>query len=239
MAQKTLIQLISQVAGELSLPSPTAVMSSQDQNIVKLLALTRAVCDDLLAEFDWQQLQVRYSFPTAEGVESYPWPADVERFINGTFFDASNQWSIGAPRTPIQWEQLKSGVLIGSPFTDMRVYANKLWLLPVPASSSITINLEYISSSYVRDVSSGLAKADFANDADVCLFDHRLIVYGVKLKWLESVGKDTTIALGDFRRALEASKGSDMPAGKVKFAGSCGEYRMLSTANYPDGSWIV
>lgn len=101
-----------------------------------------------------------------------------------------------------------------------------------------TLSLEYISSYFVRDASSGLSKADFTNDADVCLFDHRLMVYGIKLKFLTSISEDTTGAMVDYARALEFAKGHDSPRQKISLLGSA-RNPLVSTANYVDSNWTM
>ncbi len=236
MAQKSIISIIQTVAAELNLPSPVTILSNQDQNVQKLLSLTRAVCDDLLTEHDWQALQVRTSFTTVSGQEAYSLPATVERYINGTFFDANNRWPLQGPRTPVEWEWIKASNYIASPFNQFRVYGNQIHIMPVPGSTAYTFNLEYVTNNYVIDGSTTLPKTDFTQDSDVCVFDHRVVIYGVKLKFRESIGQDTSAALVDYKRALEFAKGSDAPSQKLRLDGMVG-LRMLSTANIPDGNW--
>lgn len=238
MAQKTLIQIVQQVAGELNLPPPTAVVSSQDQNVLKLLSMARSVGDDLVAEYDWEVLQTPYTFATVIGTSSYAFPTDIARFVSFTMWDDSTKWPVRGPLTPGQWNLIRYG-LIGStaPYSRYRIFQGKFWLDPIP-SAIHTLSLEYISSYFVRDASSGLPKADFSNDADVCLFDHRLMVYGIKLKFLASISEDTTAAVIDYLRALEFAKGHDAPRAKLSLIGSGGS-PLLSKANYVDSNWTL
>lgn len=238
MAQKTLIQLVQTIAAELSFPTPQAVVSSQDANVAKLFASVRAVCDDLLVEHDWQALQQRATFTSVANQEAYPWPSDVQRFISGTFFDQNQRWPMRGPLTPTEWESLKASQLGTSVFQPFRVMGNKLLLCPIPQSSGFTGIFEYQSSNYVRDPGSGLTKPDFTQDSDVCLFDHRVVVYGVKLKWQASIGMDTTAALVEYNRALEFAKGNDIPSQRLSLTGGCGP-RLLSTSNIPDTGFGV
>lgn len=239
MAQKSLIQLIQTTAQELSIPTPNAVISSNDLNVTKLLALMRATCDDILQEHDWQVLQKRTSFSTTSGTETYAWPADVERFTSGSFFDQNNRWPMTGPLTAAEWEQLKVSNLNTSPFQRYRVFANKIYLYPIPGATTFTFVYEYVSSSYVADGSSGADKADFTQDSDICKFDHRVVVYGTKLKWLQALGMDTTAAVADYNRALEFSKGSDIPAKKLSLNGCTAGVALLSSLNIPDTGFGV
>lgn len=231
MAQKSLLSLIQTIAAELNLPQPTTVLSSTDKNVLKLLALTRAVMDDMLVEYDWQQFQTRYTF-TATGVESYALPVDFERMLDATAFNASNRWPVNGPLTPAEWEWAKNNITVGSPYVRYRIYGNQFYVLPT--GTTATFKLEYISNYYVKDANTGEPKADFSQDSDICSFDHRLIVYGVKLKWLEAISADTSAALADFKRALEASKGSDEPGRRLSLIGSTGGFVPITTANIPD-----
>lgn len=235
MAQKTLLQIIQTVAAELNLPVPQGAVSATDQSVIKLVALARATCDDLLAEYDWQQLQRTYTFSSVDGVDSYSLPSDIERFINGTFYDRTSRWPLPGPISPNVWQSFKASQ-VSSPFESFRVYGDKLWLTPAPGSTTYTFAFEYVSNQYVKDGTTGVTKADFTQDSDVCLFDHRLLVYGVKLKFLASIGMDTAEALTSFNRAFEFAKGSDAPAPRLSL-GPAASFPFLSTANYPDGSW--
>jgi hypothetical protein len=88
----------------------------------------------------------------------------------------------------------------------------------------------------VQDGSTGALKPDFTQDSDIALFDHRLLVYGTKYKWQQSIGADTTASLANFNRALEFAKGSDSPAQRLSIFGAT-TVPMLSPANLPDGNW--
>jgi len=233
MAQKTLLQIAQSIANQLGLPTPQAVVSASDQNMVKLLAVIRATCEDLLQEYDWQVLQKRYTFSTTNGVDNYALPSDQERFINFTFFDQNNRWQMQGQLTPTEWEQLKVSNLATSPFERYRVFGNKLYLFPTPGTSTYNFVYEYISNSYCTS-SGGVAQTDLQQDSDIILFDHRMVVYGAKLKWLTSIGMDTVAALADYNRAVELSKGSDVPGRRLDIRGMSNRTPLLSTANIPD-----
>jgi hypothetical protein len=236
--QKTILDIVKTVSAEFNLPVPTSVISSQDASVLKILALVRATCDDLVAEYDWQQLQTAYSFTTTAGIANYSLPVDVQRFTNLSFFDQSNRWKMNGPISATGWGSLKVSPSSG-PFERFRIFNNQLYLTPTPGTSPYTFNYEYVSNSYVRDGSSGLLKQDFSQDSDVCLFDHRVVVYGAKYKWLGSIGSDNSNALSEFNRALEFSKGGNMPSGKLNLGGPADDYRFISNANFADGSWVV
>lgn len=233
MAQKTILQIAQTITNQIGLPTPQAVVSASDQNMVNLLAIIRSTCEDLLQEYDWQVLQKRYSFQTTSGVDNYAMPSDEERFINATFYDQNNRWPMQGQLTATEWEQLKVSNLASSPFERYRVFGNKLYLFPIPSTTTYTFVYEYISNAYCTS-SAGTPQSDIQQDSDIILFDHRMVVYGAKVKWLTSKGMDTTAALGEFNRALELAKGSDVPARTLNIVGGGIGMPLLSTANIPD-----
>jgi hypothetical protein len=233
MATKTLLDIARAITTELGFPSPTTVVSSTDTNILKLYALIRASCDDLLREHDWQQLQKTYTFNTISGVDNYAFPADEERFISCTFYDQNNRWPMQGPLTNVEWEQIKVSNLTASPFERYRILGSKMYLFPVPGTTPHTFVYEYMSNAYCTS-SGGTAQSDILQDSDLILFDHRCVIYGAKLKWLASVNLDTTAALVDYARALEYAKGANVQARTLNIAGHGAGVPLLSTANIPD-----
>lgn len=233
--QKTILSLVQSIASELTLSPTNTVLSSQDETILKLLSFVRATCDDLLAERTWQALQARYSFTTSAGVDNYAFPLDAHEYLSGTFTDGSNQWLISGPLTPVQWSQMLTIGPTSSPFSRFRIYADRFYVLPVPDTTPHTFTYEYVTRNYVRDGATQLPKPDFTQDSDICLFDHRVVIYGTKLKWLASTGEDTTAALVDYSRALEFAKGRDIPAPTLSLLGGWGSRSPI--ANIPEGNW--
>lgn len=233
--QKTILSLVQTITSELTLSPTNTVLSSQDETILKLLSLVRATCDDLLAERTWQVLQARYSFTTSAGIDNYALPADAQELVAGTFTDGQNQWLMCGPLTPVQWSQLLTTGSAASPFSRFRVYADRFYVLPVPDATPHTFTYEYISRNYVRDGATQLPKPDFTQDSDICVFDHRVVIYGTKLKWLASTGEDTTAALVDYTRALEFAKGRDIAVPTLSLLGGS-NYRS-PIANLPEGNW--
>jgi hypothetical protein len=231
MAQKSIISCIQTVAAEMNLPVPQVVVTNQDKNIIKIRTMLIGACDDLLAEHDWNFLQREHAFNTTDGDAAYDFPEDYDRLIDGTLIDTSNRWSI-KPLTPVEW-QIESNMLSVRPWESVRVFGNQIVLTPTPGPTPVTIKLNYISNHYVLDGNTYEPKEAFTQDSDIVAFDHRVIVYAVKYKWLSSIGQDTTAAWADYTRALAFAKGRDLPGKRLSLlGGSRGGF--ISEANIPD-----
>jgi hypothetical protein len=233
MVQKTLLEIAKTITTELGFPAPTTVVSSTDTNILKLLGMIQATCDDLLREYDWQVLQTRYTFTTTPGLDNYPFPTDEERFIGSSFFDQNNRWPMMGPLTGPEWEQIRVSQLASSPFIRYRIMNNRMYLYPVPGTTPYTFVYEYMSNAYCTS-SAGVPQSAFQQDSDKIVLDHRCVTYGAKLKWLASVNMDTTAALVDYARALEYAKSTDTAPRSLNICGRTGGIPLLSTANIPD-----
>ncbi len=232
---KTLLDIVQAVAGELLLTVPPAVLASQDRTVKQILALTLAACDELVGMHDWQQLQKTYAFDTEVGVDQYAPPPDYQRYISDTAWDTSNNWVLGGPSTPQNWNASNYGTVYTGPYAKFRLRQNKITLLPVPQSVR-TIAIDYISNFYVVDVNTGLTKRVFDNDSDTTLFDDRLLINFVKLKWLQNKGFDTLSVLQDYNSSLEVARGTDTPSASL-FMSSSSFDGLIGAHNVPDGNY--
>lgn len=236
MATKTLLEIVQAVTGELALPTPTAVLSSQDLTIVQLRALVLASGEELVQHTDWQRLLYVHTFNTVNGQAEYAFPSDVKRIASATAWDRTNQWPLRGAKDPVAWERLVSGSVASPPTTHFRLKQNKIELYPVPGTTPITIGFEYYSSNFILDGTTNLPKDDFTLDSDYPVFDGRLMVCLTKLKWLETKGFDTRAAAQDYNAALASALGGDTPSAPLSLVGSTGQH-LIDANNVADGSW--
>lgn len=230
MARKTALEIFQLMCPTINLAKPQVVFSSTDSSIVKLTALLHETLDDLLREHDWQFLRREYTVTTTAGVESYPFPEDIDRFLSGTFYDRTNRWELPGSLTPSQWQNLKAWQS-GHPFQKFTVANNQIKFYPTPGNA-ITFVCEYIAN-VVANSSGGIEKSVVDADSDVIVFDHRLVTSLLKLKWLTSFGLDTTSAVDDFNDTLAAIKAQETPKQIINAAGSSCQSPYISMANFP------
>ena len=60
----TMLQLVTQVTGELGVPTPTFVAGNANQDVIQILALMNASGYELLRKSDWRRLTMPYNFFT-------------------------------------------------------------------------------------------------------------------------------------------------------------------------------
>lgn len=215
----------------LNLSKPQVVFSSTDDSIVKLTAMMHEAIGDLLAEYDWQFLRREHTITTTSGVDEYPFPTDIDRFISGTFFDRTNRWEIPGSLTAPVWQNVKAWHA-GFPFSRFTIANDRIKFYPTPANA-LSFACEYVSNRVVN-TSGGEPLTEATSDSDIILFDHRLVIALLKLKWLTFLGLDTSAAADDYNDILSAIKSQETPKEIINAAGSCNNYPFIGMHNFPE-----
>lgn len=233
----TVGSVINDAAVELGLisadiPDP---FGSADPSIVQLLRHLKSLGQDLARDYQWTHLQKQYGFATQVGVDTYELPPDYQRFINQTGWNRTRQMKLAGPLSPQAWQQMQ--VMTSGGIVDVmyRIVGNELKLFPAPSAGD-SVSYEYISSNWVA--SGGQETPNSAEPmmtGDTLWFDRRLLVCGLKLRWLRAKGFDSTAAQDDYDRALARAQGGDGVAPVLNlnvqpFSGN----RVLDAANLPD-----
>lgn len=146
----------------------------------------------------------------------YSLPSDFDRPINKTQWDKSKHWEMLGPVTAQQWEFLKSGYISTGPRVSFRLLGGTFQIWP-PMAANEYLGFEYMSKNWAYDLS-GTAKSSFTVDTDTCIFPDRLMVLGLKLKYFEIKGFDTTAFNRDYTAQLSIAKASNMGSPTLSFA---------------------
>jgi hypothetical protein len=113
-----------------------------------------------------------------------------------------------------------------------RIQGNRI-TFPVAPPDGVNVALEYVSEYWVQTAASGTGPdADHVTEStDYVLFDPTLVIRGLKLKYMESKGFDTTIPYRHYALRLEWVMGKVGGSRVIAMDGG-NEYR--STLNVPD-----
>jgi hypothetical protein len=162
----------------------------------------------------------------------YAFPSDYQRIIDRTQWDKSKHWEMLGPESPQQWQWLKSGYIATGPRIRWRILGNTFQIWP-GVSTSEYLGFEYVSNYWVIDGNTGARKASFTSDGDTCLFDDRLMVAGLKLKYFGIKGFETQILQDEYDSILDSVKGEEQGAPMLSFAPRLSSY-LLGPENIPD-----
>lgn len=166
----------------------------------------------------------------------YELPSGFDRLIDRTDWDKSQHWEMLGPETAQQWQWLKSGFISTGPRVRFRVLGGLFQIWPALAAEHL-LGFEYVSNLWVT--ASGQAtpnKTSFTVDTDTCIFPDRLMVLGLKKKYYEAKGFDTTALQRDYRMQLDISKANDAGSPTLSFAPRPGSV-LLTWDNIPDSNY--
>jgi hypothetical protein len=188
----------------------------------------------------WRRLFREHTITTVADIGSYDLPADFARPINQTEWDRSNRWPMIGPESPQQWQWLKSGILSTGPRERFRLVGNTLEIWPVPtATSTPSANLDlsfyYVSKYWVLS-NEEVPKPKATLNSDTCIFEDRLMIAGVKLRFFQVKGFDTTAFAADFQSNLDDALAQDSGAPILSLAREPA-FPLITVYNIPDGNW--
>lgn len=275
----TLLQLVDQVAGEMGLAVPSAVVGNSNAEVVQLFYLANGLGQALQREHQWQWItkenafnSVYYTYTgdltngsttisnlssttglttnptyfqvTGSGVNTntllvsvdsgtssavmsqaatgtdtgvsltfsqvkYSMPSDFDRQVDRTHWDKSQHWEMLGPETAQQWQWLKSGYISTGPRVRYRPLGNLFQIWPALGAEHL-LGFEYVSNQWVVATGGTTAsKTAFSVDSDTCVFPDRLMVLGLKLRYFEIKGFDTSALYRDYMAQLDIAKASD------------------------------
>lgn len=164
----------------------------------------------------------------------YSFPADYDRSVNQTQWDKTQHWQMLGPMTAQQWQFLKSGYISTGPRVSYRQLGGYFQIWP-PMSSNEYLGFEYVST-YWAATTAGVAKGSFTIDTDTCIFPDRLMVLGLKLKYLEIKNMDTTAVYRDYMEQLDIAKAANAGSDVLMFAPRTASI-LITQNNLPDSNF--
>lgn len=164
----------------------------------------------------------------------YALPSDYEALVPRTQWDKSKHWEMLGPEDAQQWEWLLSGFISTGPRVRWRLFGSYFQIWP-GFSNAEYLGFEYRSNGWAN-AASGTVKTSFTVDTDTTIYPDRLIVLGIKLKYFEAKGFDTTALWRDYSTELEAAIALDMSSANLSFAPRPGSV-LLTYDNLPDSGY--
>lgn len=178
---------------------------------------------------------------TASGTEAilfgktkYSLPSDYDRQINRTHYDKSKRWEMMGPETPQQWQWLKSSYISTGPRLRYRLMGGYFQIWPMMSTAEY-IGFEYVSKNWALDTN-GAGKSSCTVDTDTCIFPDRLMIAGLKAKYFEVKGFDSTKFQTDFENQKSLAKAQDAGAKTISMAPQLAGI-LITQANIPDSGY--
>jgi hypothetical protein len=233
----SLLSVIQTVTGLLSLPTPTAVASSSDRQVIQLMAIANEEGRSLARRHAWQALTEEASFVTVNAnvqTGNTPIPPDFDRFVPNSFFDRTTRRPITGPISPREWQWIMAQPVYSTVYLAFRERTGQFLLAPAPAAGD-AIYYEYVSENWAKSATAAPQNAYLA-DTDVAILDETLVQLGARWRFLKSKGLDYAEDMATYERELEQAIARDGGSSMLSLAPQPVD---LNRVNLPDGSFGV
>lgn len=193
--------------------------------------------------------------PLTFSQDTYPGPADFDRFINQTWWDRTNRWALMGPDSPQidQWH--RSGVVTIGPRRHFRQIGStgitpntgddfgisgpvknyRIWPPPGATDTPLDLVYEYITKNIVVGAD-GIAKPTFTADTDFAIIDENAIILDSIWRWLKRKGTDYSQEQADAQDYARRNYGNDGGA-KILSLSSRRSNFLLTSSQVQDGNF--
>lgn len=235
----TATNIVNTVSDELGITG-NAFQTGQDptvslqQPVLKLIALFKSTGQLLLGMHEWQDKEIVYNLTTVMGDTGvYPLPADFDALTDQTGWQKSYFWPLRGPYSAQMWQRVVNYPTTGI-YVAFRIQNGQLWIWPQPPPIGIGITFVYKTRGWVTDVGTGMLKDHINTGGDTVNFDHLLFERYLKLRYLESIGHDTTAASREFNATFDMkAAASDGAAPELELARDA-RFPFITGFNSPD-----
>lgn len=162
--------------------------------------------------------------------DTYPEPADFDRFINQTWWDRTNRWSLMGPDSPQMDQWHRSGIVTIGPRRHFRQIGSnglvaaggpvnnyRLWPPPGATDTPIDLVFEYISANCVLSAK-GVGQPKFLADTDFPILDENMFVLGAKWRMWQIKGFDYAALQTEYIDYVDRKFGNDGGAKTLSLA---------------------
>jgi len=186
------LAIIREVCGIIGIPKPGVAVSSGDNGVLQLVGLLNTEGRQLSARYDWERL-IREVVHTTVATEDQGAIDTIigatnayRRILNETMWNRSRKEPVCGPRSPLDWQTLKTLDLSG-PFTEYRIRGGRLLFTPAPAAGE-SVYFEYLTKNWATSSDGATQKAAVTTDEDIFLLDSDLMVAGLEWRWRKAKG---------------------------------------------------
>jgi hypothetical protein len=233
-----LLDFIQDVADEVGVTRPQAVVSSTDQTVRTLLSLANREGKTLAKRCQWEAMTKTATWTTTatqdQGLVETLAPG-FDYMINQTHWLRGQRRPMGGPLSAADWEQLLGNAALG-PYPSFRILADRFQMLPAPPAG-IAAAFEYQSRYWCQNADGTMGKIKFSADTDTGIISEDLIAMGVKWRFRQSKGLSYDEEFRDYEEQVNnaiAREGAkrilDLDAGSM-------EYNPQRSVIAPDGNW--
>lgn len=232
----TCLQIIQTVCNRLGILSPNAAVTSTDQQIIQLLALSNEEGMAQVKRYPFESLITEATFTTSaamlQGTVASIAPG-LKFIVNQTMWDRTLRRQVFGSKSPQEWQQAIA-LQVTSPYSQYRIKNDQILFYPIPAAGR-SIAFEYMSQNWVTKAAGGTSSF-WVSDADTPLLNDDLMILGTIWRWKAAKGLDYAENFNTYEAAMADAMSRD-GSRMVLNAGNNFDDTLPSVVIIPSGSW--
>lgn len=210
----TLLTALNRAQRRLSLTVTSTIIADGQETQNLLWELANVTAEDLLAH-DWPLLKRTQSFTASlASLQASGKPSDFHHAMKGTFWNASQDRQIAGPLNDEEWAAANGANLISQIEQYVMFRYDGLHVFPTPTVAD-TITFDYVINTPIQATGGGAYKTAFTADTDVFLLGDRLLLLGVRWRYLADKGRDYAEAMRDSEWAISEEMENQRGAARV------------------------
>ncbi len=172
--------------------------------------------------------------------DTYPFPTDFSRWIDGTYWDRTNRWQLIGPDSPQQGQFNESGIVATTPRRHFQQIgqlptALRLWPPPGATETTFTSSFLYVTANWAQ-TSAGVGISKMTDDDDVFLVDPQAIILEIKWRWLQAKQLAYAAQQAEYIDYVRTITARDGGARTLSMAPGFSPF-LIGSWNVQDGNW--
>ncbi len=233
----SLLDICNRAMDEISsFNAPTYVIGNDDDTAKSLIAAARKVGEELVRDYDWQEMSRTATVTTEDTVSVYDLEDDYERIAPDSMWNGTDFRFMRGHTTKREWAAITNSQVDPAMTYYWRLKGNQIQLEPA-ANGVFTFNYEYLSRAYCTD-SLGVMRADgWMADTDLPVLPADLFIHGVRYYFCKAKNLPYGDSEAEYDAVIQSRQGKNTPTQAVNMAAAVvppGRFNYFNRLNIPD-----
>lgn len=231
-----LLQICTRALDEISsIQVPTYIIGNDDDTAKQLYALALKVGEELVRDYDWQEMDRDATVTTAVDDRLYALEADYDRLCSDTMWDATTRRRMLGQTTKREWALITNAIGVTTFQYRWRLYRNQIEVEPTPASI-FSFGYAYKSKVYCTSSDGLTDRTDgWVTDTDIPLLPADIFIHGIRYYFAKGNNLPYSDSEAEYDAVIASREGKNTPSAAVDMAaGTCPPGHERYPLNIPD-----
>lgn len=200
---------------------PTFIVGNDEDDTARtLLSAAFKVGEEMVRDYNFQEMSRTGSVTTVASTNAYDLPADYDRLAPDTMWNNTEARYMFGSATRRRWASITNSNVYNNITFDWRLAGGQIQIFPTP-ESVFTFNYEYLSKQYCKS-SAGVKRTDgWAADSDLTILPHDIFIHGIRYYFSDSKNlAGATRAAAEYDAVIQSRVSNNKPSERINMAGN-------------------